>query len=70
MKKILVALMLCMVSIMSFTSCSSNVDDNDCVVYVTQKGACYHSKASCAGKNSYAISCSKVGNRKPCKKCM
>lgn len=73
MKKILLALILSMsaVATMCLTSCSPNVDENDdCVVYVTRNGTHYHSSKQCAGKNSYAISCSKIGNRKPCKKCM
>lgn len=72
MKKILLVLILSMIAIVAvcLTSCSPNVDDDDCIVYVTQNGTCYHSKQSCAGKNSYAIGCSKVGSRRPCKKCM
>lgn len=75
MKKVLVVLMLCIISItmIHLTSCisgSGDIDNNDETVYVTPNGKAYHSSRACAGKNSYAIKRSKVGNRKPCKKCM
>ena len=70
MKKIFIALILCIVSISGFVSCTDYDNDTECVVFVTKNGKCYHSSASCAGKNSYSISCSNVGNRRPCKKCM